>query len=103
MKDSTSGYCSCYAGLFGCTTEWEESKKLRVGTFWPDILVVNLFVHPNPDPTWSFDITADFLLEFSCSATAKGSILKSSTLAFFYQQFQFELSTRSVLIIIACK
>ena len=29
MKDSTTDYCSCYTGLFGCTTECEESKKLR--------------------------------------------------------------------------
>ena len=58
MKDSTTGYCSCYAGLFGCTTKSEESKKLRGTT---DILVINLFVHPTPDPTWSFDITADCL------------------------------------------
>ena len=29
VKSSTTGYCSCYFGLFGCTTESEESKKLR--------------------------------------------------------------------------
>ena len=44
------------AGLFDCTTESEESKKLR-GT--RDNLAghfdINLFVYLTPDPTWSFE------------------------------------------------
>ena len=29
VKDSATCYCLCYAGLLDCTTESEESKKLR--------------------------------------------------------------------------
>ena len=42
MNENTTGYCSCCAGLFDCTTESEEPKKLRgMG----DILIINFFVY----------------------------------------------------------
>ena len=86
MKDSTTGYCSRYAGLFGCTTESEESKKLR-GTrdILADILVIILFVHPTP-PIRPGVLTSQQIIcrNFLVYLYLKGSILKSSTLAFFY-------------------
>ena len=84
MKDSTTCYCSCYAGLFDCTT-CQESKKLRgtgdnlAGHFG------NLFVHLTPDPTWSFEhhsrfFAGIFLFIYNIS---DGSIPKSLILAFY--------------------
>ena len=79
MKDSTTGYCSCCAGLFDCTTGSEESKKLRRAR---EILAGQLnylFVQP----TWSFIITADYLQDFSCSSILDGSYPRLSNICFF--------------------
>ena len=86
MKDSTTGYCSCYAGLFSCTTESEESKKLRgtrailAGYF----AIWYLCIQPPTDLAFQPHSRSGCLQEFSCSSISKGSTLKSSTLALFF-------------------
>ena len=49
------------------------------GTIWRAILVINLFVHMTPEPTWSFEH-------------------HSRLFDFYYKPFQVKLTTRSVLV-----
>ena len=99
MKGSTTGYCSCYARLFSCATESKESKKLRG---MRDILDGHfgnfefICAIPTPDPTWSFNITADCLQELSCSSLSEGSILKSSILELSFSNSRFKSNYQCV-------
>ena len=79
MKDSTTGYCSCCAGLFDCTTGSEESKKLRRAREILAGQLICLFVQP----TWSFKHHTDYIQDFSCSSIFYGSYSRLSNTCFF--------------------
>ena len=78
MKDSTTGYCSCCAGMFDCTTGSEESKKLRRAREILAGQLIYLFAHP----TWSCRI-------FLVRLYLMDLILDYLILVFFVRPFQF--------------